>query len=356
MADGDLRFYNKIKGESYMRHSLTAIFIGVITASITYQSASAGTLEDVKKRGYLNCGINTGLAGFAAPDDKGTWKGLDIDFCKAVAVAVFGDPSKIRYKSLNAKERFTALQSSEVDLLARNTTWNFSRDVDLKLDFIGVNYYDGQGFMVRSNSGIKSASELKGATVCVQTGTTTEFNLTQYSRTNNLGMKALTFAKNEEARQAYQDGRCDAYTTDGSGLAGERSVMANPKDHIILPDVISKEPLGPVVRHGDNAWGDVVRWTLNTMLIAEELGITSTNVDSMRQSVNPEIQRLLGVQGDYGKMLNLSSDWAFQIIKQVGNYGESFERNVGVSTPLNQQRGLNNLWNKGGLMYAPPFL
>ena len=241
-------------------------------------------------------------------------------------------------------------------MLARNTTWNFSRDVDLKLEFVGVNYYDGQGFMVHKDLGVKSALELKGATVCVQTGTTTEFNLTQYSRTNNLNMKALTFAKNEEARQAYQDGRCDAYTTDGSGLAGERSVMANPNDHIILPEVISKEPLGPVVRHGDNNWADVVRWSLNVMLIAEELGITSTNVDAMRQSNNPEILRLLGVQGEYGKMLGLSNDWAYQLIKQVGNYGESFERNVGTKTPLNQQRGLNNLWNKGGLMYTPPFL
>ncbi|MBL8687038.1 MAG: amino acid ABC transporter substrate-binding protein [Alphaproteobacteria bacterium] len=339
-----------------MKKLLTAILAGAAVTVLAMQSAWAGTLEDVKKRGYLNCGINTGLAGFAAPDDKGVWKGLDIDFCKAVAAAIFGDTTKVRYKSLNAKERFTALQSGEVDMLARNTTWNFSRDVDLKLEFVGVNYYDGQGFMVRKDLGVKSALELKGATVCVQTGTTTEFNLTQYSRTNNLNMKALTFAKNEEARQAYQDGRCDAYTTDGSGLAGERSVMANPNDHIILPEVISKEPLGPVVRHGDNNWADVVRWSLNVMLIAEELGITSTNVDAMRQSNNPEILRLLGVQGEYGKMLGLSNDWAYQLIKQVGNYGESFERNVGTKTPLNQQRGLNNLWNKGGLMYAPPFL
>lgn len=339
-----------------MKKLLTAILAGAAVTVLAMQSAWAGTLEDVKKRGYLNCGINTGLAGFAAPDDKGVWKGLDIDFCKAVAAAIFGDTTKVRYKSLNAKERFTALQSGEVDMLARNTTWNFSRDVDLKLEFVGVNYYDGQGFMVRKDLGVKSALELKGATVCVQTGTTTEFNLTQYSRTNNLNMKALTFAKNEEARQAYQDGRCDAYTTDGSGLAGERSVMANPNDHIILPEVISKEPLGPVVRHGDNNWADVVRWSLNIMLIAEELGITSTNVDAMRQSNNPETLRLLGVQGEYGKMLGLSNDWAYQLIKQVGNYGESFERNVGTKTPLNQQRGLNNLWNKGGLMYAPPFL
>lgn len=308
-----------------MKKLLTAILAGAAVTVLAMQSAWAGTLEDVKKRGYLNCGINTGLAGFAAPDDKGVWKGLDIDFCKAVAAAIFGDTTKVRYKSLNAKERFTALQSGEVDMLARNTTWNFSRDVDLKLEFVGVNYYDGQGFMVRKDLGVKSALELKGATVCVQTGTTTEFNLTQYSRTNNLNMKALTFAKNEEARQAYQDGRCDAYTTDGSGLAGERSVMANPNDHIILPEVISKEPLGPVVRHGDNNWADVVRWSLNIMLIAEELGITSTNVDAMRQSNNPETLRLLGVQGEYGKMLGLSNDWAYQLIKQVGNYGESFE-------------------------------
>ncbi|MBX7147400.1 MAG: amino acid ABC transporter substrate-binding protein [Alphaproteobacteria bacterium] len=327
----------------------------LIVTFATTEFAKAGTLEDVQKRGYLKCGINTGLAGFASPDDKGNWKGLDIDLCIGVTAAIFGDPSKVKYSPLNAKERFTALQSGEVDLLARNTTWNFSRDTDLKLDFVGVNYYDGQGFMVRKSLKVKSAKELNGASVCVQTGTTTELNLTEYFRANNMKLDAKVFEKNEEARQAYDSGRCDAYTTDASGLAAERSVLAKPDDHIILPEIISKEPLGPAVRHGDNNWGDVVRWVLNAMIIAEEMGITSQNVDTMKTSANPEIKRFLGAQDELGKMIGLSNDWAYKVVKYVGNYGESFERNVGAQTPLKLERGLNQLWNKGGILYAPPY-
>ena len=323
-------------------------------------AAQATTLEDVQARGVLNCGVTTGLAGFAAPDDAGVWTGLDVDMCRAVAAAVLGDASAVKYVPTTAKERFTALQSGEVDLLARNTTWTFSRDVQLGFEFAGINYYDGQGFMVRKDLGVTSALELNGASVCVQTGTTTELNMADYFRANNMELNSVVFEKNEEARQAYDEGRCDAYTTDASGLAAERSVLADPSAHIILPEIISKEPLGPLVRHGDNQWGDIVRWTLNSMIIAEEFGVTSENVDEMKSSDNPEVQRLLGVevveegQSRMGSMLGLSDEWAYNIISQVGNYGESFEANVGVKTPLGLARGLNQLWSKGGLMYAPP--
>jgi len=325
-------------------------------ASIAFiGAANADTLGDVQARGTLNCGVTTGLAGFAAPDDQGNWTGLDVDMCKAVAAAVLGDPSKVKYVPTNAKERFTALQSGEIDLLARNTTWTFSRDTDLGFDFVGVNYYDGQGFMVRTSLNVKSALELSGASVCVQTGTTTELNLGDYFRANSLELKPVVFEKNEEARQAYDDGRCDAYTTDASGLAAERSVLAQPGDHIILPEIISKEPLGPLVRHGDNRWGDIVRWSLNAMIIAEEFGVTQANLDEQKaSSQNPEVRRLLGVEGEMGKMTGLANEWAYNIIKAVGNYGESFERNVGLKTPLQLARGLNDLWSRGGLLYAPP--
>lgn len=323
-------------------------------------AAQATTLEDVQARGTLNCGVTTGLAGFAAPDDAGVWTGLDVDMCRAVAAAVLGDSEAVKYVPTTAKERFTALQSGEVDLLARNTTWTFSRDVQLGFEFVGINYYDGQGFMVRKDLGVSSALELNGASVCVQTGTTTELNMADYFRANNMELNSVVFEKNEEARQAYDEGRCDAYTTDASGLAAERSVLADPSAHIILPEIISKEPLGPLVRHGDNQWGDIVRWTLNSMIIAEEFGVTSENVEEMKSSDNPEVQRLLGVevveegQSRMGSMLGLSDEWAYNIISQVGNYGESFEANVGVKTPLGLARGLNQLWSKGGLMYAPP--
>jgi general L-amino acid transport system substrate-binding protein len=326
--------------------------LAVIVAGPAYAGA---TYDAVKQRGVLHCGVNNGLPGFGAPNDKGEWSGLDVDFCRAVAAAVFGDATKVKFVPLTAKERFTALQSGEVDMLARNTTWTLSRDTGLGFDFVGVNYYDGQGFMVRESLGVKSALELNGAAVCVQTGTTTELNLTDYFRTNNMELKPVVFEKAEESVAAYDEGRCDAFTTDASGLAAERSVLKNPAEHVILPEIISKEPLGPLVRHGDNEWEDIVRWTLNAMVIAEEFGITSENVDKVKaESANPEIRRMLGVEGDMAQQLKLNPDWAYNVIKQVGNYGESFERNVGEKTPLRLARGLNQLWSKGGLLYAPP--
>jgi len=330
--------------------------VATVAAFTFIGSASADTLSDVQGRGSLNCGTNTGLAGFATPDNQGNWTGLDVDLCRAVAAAVLGDAKKIKFVPLGSKERFTALQSGEIDLLARNSTWTFSRDTDLGLDFPAVNYYDGQGFLVRKDSGIKSVKELSGATICVQTGTTTEKNLADYFRTNNMELpNPPTFEKAEQARGAYDEGRCDAYTTDASGLAAERTQLKNPSDNIILPEIISKEPLGPAVRHGDNKWGDIVRWSFFVMLIAEEKGITQANVDEVKaSSTDPEVRRMLGVEEETGKMLGLSNDWAYNIIKQVGNYGESFERNVGQKTPLGLARGLNELWNKGGLQYAPP--
>ncbi len=331
-------------------------FAAAATAALVVAGAAgAGTLDDVKAKGFVQCGVTTGLAGFAAPDDQGNWKGLDVDVCRAIAAAIFGDTTKLKFTPTNAKERFTALQSGEIDLLSRNTTWTFSRDTSLGFDFVGVTYYDGQGFMVRKDAGVDSALKLNGASVCVQTGTTTELNLADYFRASNMELKSVVFETNEQARQAYDEGRCDAYTTDASGLAAERSVLAKPADHIILPEIISKEPLGPLVRHGDNNWGDVVRWSLNAMIIGEEFGITSANVDEMKaSSQNPEIRRLLGVEGEMGKMVGLPNEWGYNIIKQVGNYGESFETNVGLKTPLALARGLNEQWSKGGLLYAPP--
>lgn len=336
--------------------SLNLIAAGSFVAAMTVAvAAGAATLDDVKARGILNCGVTTGLAGFAAPDDQGKWKGLDVDMCRAVAAAIFGDDTKVNFVPTNAKERFTALQSGEIDLLARNTTWTLSRDTDLGFDFVGVNYYDGQGFMVRKELGVSSATELSGASVCVQTGTTTEKNLADYFRATGMELKSVVFETNEQARQAYDEGRCDAYTTDASGLAAERSVLAVPDDHIILPEIISKEPLGPLVRHGDNKWGDVIRWTLNAMITAEEFGVTQANVDETKAtSDNPEVRRMLGVEDKMGEMLGLSPDWAYNIIKLVGNYGESFEANVGLKTPLGLARGLNQLWSKGGILYSPP--
>ena len=332
------------------------VFAAAATAALVAAGAAgAGTLDDVKAKGFVQCGVTTGLAGFAAPDDQGNWKGLDVDVCRAIAAAIFGDAAKLKFTPTNAKERFTALQSGEVDLLSRNTTWTFSRDTDLGFDFVGVTYYDGQGFMVRKDLAVDSALKLSGASVCVQTGTTTELNLADYFRASNMELKSVVFETNEQARQAYDEGRCDAYTTDASGLAAERSVLAKPEEHIILPEIISKEPLGPLVRHGDNNWGDVVRWSLNAMIIGEEFGITQANVDEMKaSSQNPEVRRLLGVEGEMGKMIGLPNEWGYNVIKQVGNYGESFERHVGLKTPLALARGLNELWSKGGLLYAPP--
>jgi len=318
------------------------------------QGASAQTLKAVKDRGILNCGANGTLAGFGLPDARGNWTGLDVDVCRAIAAAVLNDASKVKFVPLTAKDRFTALQSGEVDVLVRNTTWTSSRDSSLGLNFTGVDYYDGQGFMVRKSLKVNSALELNGASVCVQQGTTTELNLADYFRAHKMQLKSVTFATANEAVKAYDAGRCDSYTTDASGLYAERLRLANPSDHIILPEIISKEPLGPVVRHGDDQWFDVVKWVLFAMINAEELGITSKNVDEMTKSTNPNIKRFVGTEGNYGEQLGLTKDWAVRIVKLVGNYGEVFERNVGSGSPLKIDRGLNKLWDKGGIQYAPP--
>lgn len=334
----------------------TSLFAAGFAAVFVAGTASAGTLDDIKARGELICGVTTGLAGFASPDDKGEWAGFDVDVCRAVATAVFGDPKKVKFVPTTGKSRFPALQSGEVDMLARNTTWTFDRDVKLGFEFTGINFYDGQGFMVRKDLGVKSAYELDGASVCVTTGSTTELNLGDFFRANNMSYTPVVYEKADEIRTAYDANRCDVYTTDRSGLAAQRSELSNPDDHVVLPEVISKEPLGPLVQHGDHQWGDVVRWALNVMIIAEELGITSQNVDDMRaNSKNPEIRRLLGVEGEYGPRLGLANDWAYNVIKAVGNYAESYERNVGPNTPIGLERGVNALWTDGGILYAPPF-
>jgi general L-amino acid transport system substrate-binding protein len=317
-------------------------------------AAKSPSLERVKKNGFLRCGVNEGLPGFANPDSKGNWSGFDVDFCRALAAVILNDPSKVRFTPTSAKVRFTTLQSGEVDLLSRNTTWSMSRDVQLGLEFIGVTYYDGQGFLVPKKLKVTSAKQLNGATVCTNTGTTTELNLADYFRSNNLKYKIIAFEKNAEVLAAYDAGRCDAYTTDASGLYAERLKLKKPDEHLILPEIISKEPLGPAINHGDQQWGDVVRWTLFALVNAEELGVTSKNVDQMLKSTNPEIRRLLGVEGAFGESLGLTNDFAVRAIRKVGNYGEIFERNVGQGSPLKIKRGLNALWNKGGVMYAPP--
>ena len=318
--------------------------------------ASADTLADIKARGELICGTNTGLTGFAAPDANGVYQGFDVAVCKAIAAAVLGDATKVRYVPTTGETRFTALASGEVDLLVRNSTWTFSRDTDLKFDFVAVNYYDGQGFMVKKDLGVSSAKELDGATVCIQTGTTTELNLADFFKANNISYTPVTVADDSEAQRQYVAGACDAYTTDASGLAASRATLPDAENHIILPEIISKEPLGPVVRHGDNNWGDVVRWTFYALVAAEELGITSANVNEIGAStVNPEIKRILGTEGDMGAMMGLDAEWAKRAIAANGNYGEIFAANIGESTPIGLARGLNAQWTQGGLMYAPPF-
>ena len=296
--------------------------------------AASPTLETVKKRGNLICGVNTGLTGFSAPDDKGVWRGFDVDYCRGISAAIFGNPDKVTYKPLTGKTRFPALQSGEIDVLSRNTTWTFKRDVNLGFEFVGVLYYDGQGFIARKSLGVKSAKELGGASICIQTGTTTELNLADFFRSNKMKFKSVVVEDAAEARQNYAANRCDAYTTDRSGLAAQRSVPKNPADHVILPEIISKEPLGPVVRHGDNVWGDIARWVRNALIVAEELGITSKNVDAMKKSSNPEIKRMLGQEGDFGSMLSLPKDWAYNVIKGVGNYSEIYERHIGPKTAV----------------------
>ncbi|MCE2441179.1 MAG: amino acid ABC transporter substrate-binding protein [Candidatus Latescibacteria bacterium] len=317
----------------------------------------AGTLDDVRARGHLQCGINTGLAGFAFTDDQGNWRGFDVALCEGVAAAVFGDASKVKYTNLTGKTRFEALKAGEIDILSRNTTWTYSRDVDLKLTFLGVSFYDGQGFMVPASLGVSSATELDGASVCIQTGTTTELNLADFFRRNEMKYEPVPIESNEEARQNYLSGRCDVYTTDRSGLAATRAAFDNPDDHVVLPEIVSKEPLGPLVRHGDDEWGDVVRWVLNVLIIAEEKGITSDNVAEMARLVSKdaEISRMLGSEGEYGAMLGLSADWVVNVISSVGNYGQIFEQYLGSNTDIGLERGVNALWTDGGLLYAPPY-
>ncbi len=340
-----------------MAKRIVTALVGVAALGLGATVANADTLSDVKAKGFVQCGVNgSNLAGFGAQDSSGNWAGLDIDVCKAVAAAVFGDATKVKYTPLSAKDRFPALQSGEVDVLARNTTWSISRDTQLGFDFRPVNYYDGQGFMVRKELGVKSALELSGASVCVQSGTTTELNLADYFRSNNMDFKPVVFEAQDEADAAYNAGRCDAYTTDASGLYSIRLKMTNPDDHIVLPEIISKEPLGPAVRQNDSRWFDIVSWSFYAMVAAEEFGITQANLEEMKGSANPDIKRFLGEEADstIGADLGVPKDWAFQIIKAVGNYGESFERNVGQGSSLKIERGLNALWTKGGLQYAPP--
>jgi general L-amino acid transport system substrate-binding protein len=327
---------------------------GAVTV-IGAAGASAATLDDVKAKGFVQCGVSTGVPGFSFTDDAGNWQGFDPAVCQAVAAAIFGDASAVKYTPTTGRTRFTALASGEIDMLARNTTWTLSRDADLGFTFLGVNYYDGQGFMVPKALGISSASELNGASVCIQTGTTTELNLADFFRLNNMDYEPVPIETNEEARTNYLAGRCDVYTTDASGLAASRATFDNPADHIILPEIISKEPLGPLVRHGDDQWGDIVRWSLNAMIAAEEFGVTSENVDDMvANSDHPEVRRLLGVEGDMGAMLGLDNQWGYNIIKQVGNYGEVFEKFIGASTPIGLERGLNAQYKDGGIIYSPP--
>ncbi|WP_289150283.1 amino acid ABC transporter substrate-binding protein [uncultured Salipiger sp.] len=334
------------------------VILGALTvAGLAAGATGAATLDDVKARGSLNCGVSTGLTGFSAPDANGVWQGFDVAVCRAVAAAVLGDPMAVEFVPTTGQTRFTALASGEIDVLARNTTWTFSRDVDLKFEFIGVNYYDGQGFMVPKALGVSSAKELDGATVCIQTGTTTELNLADFFRVNNISYEPVPIETNAEAQQQYLAGACDVYTTDASGLAATRASFEAPGDHVILPEIISKEPLGPLVRHGDSEWGDIVRWTLNALVAAEEYGVTSANIGELSAAPgnNPEINRLLGTEGELGAMFGLEADWAKKAIMANGNYGEIFEKTIGENTPIGLSRGLNAQWTEGGLLYSPPF-
>jgi general L-amino acid transport system substrate-binding protein len=329
---------------------------GLAGAASAQETGEGSTLAAVKERGSLNCGVNPGLTGFATPNAEGVWEGFDVDLCRAVAAAALGDAEAVNYVPLSGETRFTGLASGEVDLLARNSTWTYSRDTDLKLDFVAVNYYDGQGFLAPTALGVTSATELDGATVCIQTGTTTELNLADFFRVNNIAYTPVPIANDAEGRQQYLAGACDVYTTDASGLASTRSTFEAPDEHVILPEIISKEPLGPVVRNGDSAWGDLVRWTYYALLSAEELGITQGNVAEMAAAAgnNPEINRLLGTEETAG-LEGVDPKWAVNVITAVGNYGEMFERHLGESTSLGLARGLNALWTDGGLQYSPPF-
>jgi len=342
-------------GRVPMKKFVAAALAAGIGMAVSATGASAqATLAQVKQRGALNCGSNTGLAGFGVPDAQGNWKGLDVDVCRAIAATIFNDPNKVKFIPLSAKDRFTALQSGEIDVLVRNSTWTMTRDASLGLLFTSANYYDGQGFMVRKKLGVNSALQLSGASVCTQQGTTTELNLADYFRANNLKYEVVAFATSDETVKAYDAGRCDAFTTDASGLYAERLKLTNPDDHIVLPEIISKEPLGPSVRNNDPQWFNLVKWVGFAMLNAEELGVTQANVDQQLKSDNPEVKRLLGTEGKFGEQVGLTADWVVRIVKHVGNYGESFERNVGQGSLLKIARGQNALWTKGGLQYAPP--
>jgi general L-amino acid transport system substrate-binding protein len=334
------------------------VVLGAAALGMAASAASAGTLDEVKKNGVVKCAVNTGLPGFAAPNDKGEYSGFDVDYCRAIAAAVFGDPTKVQFTPTTAKDRFEVLANGTVDVLVRNTTISLTRETTLGFNFTGINYYDGQGFMINAKKipGITSALQLSGASVCVQTGTTTELNLADYFKANNLEYNPVVFEKLEEVNAAYDSGRCDVYTTDQSGLYSIRLSLAAPDDHVVLPEIISKEPLGPAVRHGDDQWFDLVKWVQNSLVIAEELGITQANVEEMKGSTNPEIKRVLGMEegSKYGASLGVGEDWMVNVIKAVGNYGEVFERNIGSGSNLKIARGLNALWNKGGLQYAPP--
>lgn len=336
-----------------MKRAVIALILAG-TAAVNALPAHAATLDDVKARGALNCGSNGQLPGFGMPDAQGVWTGLDVDLCRAIAAAIFNDAARVKFVPLTAKDRFTALQSGDVDVLVRNTTWTLSRDTQLGLNATGVNYYDGQGFLVRKGLKVYSALELNDAAVCVQQGTTNELNLTDYFRANKMRVKAVAFASLDEALKAYESSRCDAFTSDASQLYSVRLKLTTPDEHVVLPEIISKEPLGPFVRQGDDQWFDIVRWVLFAMLNAEEFGIAKANVDEQAKSDNPEIKRLLGTEGNFGEQLGLTKDWVQRVIKLVGNYGEVFERNVGQGSPLKIARGLNNLWTKGGIQYGPP--
>jgi general L-amino acid transport system substrate-binding protein len=329
------------------------LFAATIALGFCLDTASAQTLKAVKDRGSLVCGVSQGLPGFSNPDDKGNWTGFDVDFCRAIAAAIFNDAAKVKFTPLSAKDRFEPLKTGDIDLLSRNTTWTLSRDAAYG-NFAGVTYYDGQGFMVRKSLKVNSALELNGASVCTQTGTTTELNLADFFRANNMKYEVIAFGTADETVKAYEAGRCDVFTTDVSQLYAEKLKLSNASDHVILPEIISKEPLGPMVRHGDDQWFDVVKWTLFAVLNAEELGVSSKNIDEASKSNQPEIRRLLGVEGNFGEQLGLTKDWIVRIVKQVGNYGEVFDRNVGTGSKLGINRGLNRLWTKGGIQYAPP--
>ena len=339
-----------------MSKKLLSAVVGTALLGLTAHTASASTLADVKAKGFVQCGVSQGIPGFSNPDDKGNWSGLDVDYCRGIAAAVFGDATKAKFTPLSSKDRFPALQSGEVDVLTRNTTWTISRDTSLGFNFRTVNYYDGQGFMVKKSLGVKSALELSGASICVQTGTTTELNLADYFKSNNLQYNPVVFEKEADATSAYDAGRCDGYTTDKSGLYAIRLTLKEPDNSMVLPETISKEPLGPAVRQGDDQWFDIVSWVHYAMVNAEEYGVTSKNVDEMKTTGGPDIKRMLGAEAGskIGADLGVSEDWAYNIIKQVGNYGEVFDRNVGAGSPLKIEPGLNALWTKGGLQYAPP--